>query len=61
VLTLAKGPDIQTTAEGVESTEQFEYPRAAGVDFVQGYLIAAPHSLPGFDSRRANWPTENVA
>jgi EAL domain-containing protein (putative c-di-GMP-specific phosphodiesterase class I) len=42
VLTLARGLDITTTAEGVETEEQFELLRAAGVDGVQGYLLGRP-------------------
>jgi diguanylate cyclase (GGDEF)-like protein/PAS domain S-box-containing protein len=42
VLTLARGLDITTTAEGVETEEQFELLRAAGVDVVQGYLFGRP-------------------
>ena len=42
VLTLARGLDIMTTAEGVETEEQFELLRAAGVDVVQGYLLGRP-------------------
>jgi EAL domain-containing protein (putative c-di-GMP-specific phosphodiesterase class I) len=42
VLTLARGLEITTTAEGVETEEQFELLRAAGVDVVQGYLLGRP-------------------
>ena len=42
VLTLARGLDIAVTAEGVETREQFELLRAAGVDEVQGYLFGRP-------------------
>jgi diguanylate cyclase (GGDEF)-like protein/PAS domain S-box-containing protein len=42
VLTLARGLDITTTAEGVETEEQFELLRLAGVDVVQGYLFGRP-------------------
>jgi diguanylate cyclase (GGDEF)-like protein len=42
VLTLARGLDIATTAEGVESEEQYDMLRAAGVNLVQGYLFASP-------------------
>jgi diguanylate cyclase (GGDEF)-like protein/PAS domain S-box-containing protein len=61
VLTLAQGLDILTAAEGVESFEQFEYLRAAGVDFVQGYLFPAPASLTELDPRSVNWSAANVA
>jgi diguanylate cyclase (GGDEF)-like protein len=42
VLTLARGLDIATTAEGVETEEQYDMLRAAGVNQVQGYLFASP-------------------
>jgi diguanylate cyclase (GGDEF)-like protein len=42
VLTLARGLDMIVTAEGVETTQQFELLRAAGAHQVQGYLFARP-------------------
>ena len=42
VLTLARGLDIATTAEGVETEEQFEMLQAAGVNRAQGYLFGRP-------------------
>jgi diguanylate cyclase (GGDEF)-like protein/PAS domain S-box-containing protein len=42
VLSLARGLDIAVTAEGVETREQFELLRAAGVNQVQGYLFGRP-------------------
>jgi diguanylate cyclase (GGDEF)-like protein/PAS domain S-box-containing protein len=42
VLTLARGLDITVTAEGVETKQQFELLRAAGVDQVQGFLFGRP-------------------
>jgi len=42
VLTLARGLDIEVTAEGVETQEQLDLLRIAGVDQVQGYLFALP-------------------
>ena len=47
VLTLARGLDITTTAEGVETEEQFELLRLAGVDVVQGYLFGRPVAKDG--------------
>jgi diguanylate cyclase (GGDEF)-like protein/PAS domain S-box-containing protein len=41
-LALAQGLGTVTTAEGVETEEQLEYMRAAGVDLVQGYLFGRP-------------------
>ena len=42
VLTLARTLDMVVTAEGVETKQQFELLRAAGVHQVQGYLFARP-------------------
>lgn len=42
VLTLARGLDIAVTAEGVETKQQFELLRAAGVHQVQGFLFGRP-------------------
>jgi diguanylate cyclase (GGDEF)-like protein/PAS domain S-box-containing protein len=47
VLTLARGLDITTTAEGVETEEQFEMLRLAGVDVVQGFLFGRPVAKDG--------------
>jgi diguanylate cyclase (GGDEF)-like protein/PAS domain S-box-containing protein len=45
VLTLARGLDMIVTAEGVETKQQFELLRAAGVHQIQGYLFARPGPL----------------
>src|ERR1700761_3763915 len=42
VLTLAQGLDKITTVEGIETEQQFEYMRLAGVDLAQGYLFSRP-------------------
>ena len=42
VLTLARGLDIIVTAEGIETKQQFELLRVAGVQQMQGYLFARP-------------------
>jgi diguanylate cyclase (GGDEF)-like protein/PAS domain S-box-containing protein len=57
VLTLAKGLGKTTTVEDIETEQQFEYMRQAGVDFAQGRLFSRPvpassldfttHYLPG--------------
>ncbi len=49
VLALAKGLDKVTTVEGIETEQQFEYMRAAGVDFAQGYLFSRPVTLSELD------------
>ncbi|HZR72081.1 bifunctional diguanylate cyclase/phosphodiesterase [Bradyrhizobium sp.] len=48
-LALAQGLGTVTTAEGVETEEQLEYMRAAGVDLVQGYLFGRPAPLSQLD------------
>jgi diguanylate cyclase (GGDEF)-like protein len=52
VLALARGLDIVTAAKGVESSEQFEALKAAGVDLAQGYLFGqpVPHSELDLDA-----------
>ena len=42
VRALGLGLDILTTAEGVETEQQFEMLRAAGVNLIQGYLFGRP-------------------
>ena len=42
VVTLARGLDISVTAEGVETSEQFERLRTLGVNYAQGYLLGRP-------------------
>ncbi|HEY4920396.1 MAG TPA: EAL domain-containing protein [Xanthobacteraceae bacterium] len=63
VLTLARGLNIATTAEGVETEEQLDLLRAAGVDFVQGYLLgrAVPVSALDFSRARADGRAMQVA
>jgi diguanylate cyclase (GGDEF)-like protein len=42
VIALARGLDITTTAKGIENQQQLEALRAAGVDFIQGFLFGQP-------------------
>jgi diguanylate cyclase (GGDEF)-like protein len=42
VITLGRCLDILTTAEGVESKQEFESLRASGINFVQGHLLGSP-------------------
>jgi diguanylate cyclase (GGDEF)-like protein/PAS domain S-box-containing protein len=42
VLALAQGLGKITTVEGIETEQQFEYMRAAGVNLAQGYLFSPP-------------------
>ena len=52
---LGRGLNILTTAEGVETEEQLDLLRAAGVDQLQGYLLSRPKpaSELGFAKGRA--------
>ena len=60
-LALAHGLGTVTTAEGVETEEQLEYMRAAGVDLVQGYLFGRPVPVSQLDLPNATLPKEMVA
>jgi predicted signal transduction protein with EAL and GGDEF domain len=60
-LALAQGLGTVTTAEGVETEEQFEYMRAAGVDLVQGYLFGRPVPIAQLDLNAALSRQERVA
>ena len=55
-LALAQGLGTVTTAEGVETEEQLEYLRAAGVDLVQGYLFGRPAPISSLTSTRRPRP-----
>jgi len=45
VITLGRCLDILTTAEGVESKQEFESLRASGINFVQGYFFGLPRPV----------------
>jgi EAL domain-containing protein (putative c-di-GMP-specific phosphodiesterase class I) len=45
IVALATSLGIATTAEGVETTEQFERARAEGCTEVQGFLLGTPRPL----------------
>lgn len=49
VLTLGQSLGISTTAEGVETEEQFNMLRTAGVTLVQGYLFGRPRPAAQLD------------
>jgi len=44
--------DIETTAEGVETLEQYRLLRLAGVGSLQGYLFESPSPLAEIDFGR---------
>ena len=46
LLETAQGLGITTIAEGVETTEEYEWVVEHGADLIQGYLIAKPASPP---------------
>lgn len=63
-LTLAQNLDIATTAEGVETADQYRLLRLSGVTSLQGYLFQrpVPPSKLDFDMIcRADTPVENAA
>jgi EAL domain-containing protein (putative c-di-GMP-specific phosphodiesterase class I) len=45
VLSLGRSLDIATTAEGVETLQEYQALRVSGVDFVQGFLFGRPCPL----------------
>ncbi len=49
---LGRSLDIQTTAEGVETEEQFSLLCAAGCTQAQGYLFSRPQPLSALDFKR---------
>jgi diguanylate cyclase (GGDEF)-like protein len=57
-LALAQGLGTATTAEGVETEEQFDYMREAGVDLVQGYLFGQPVPASELDLHDMTLATE---
>jgi len=60
-LALAQGLGTMTTAEGVETEQQLEYMREAGVDLVQGYLFGRPVPISQLDLHTASAPKVMVA
>jgi diguanylate cyclase (GGDEF)-like protein/PAS domain S-box-containing protein len=61
VLALAQGIGTITTAEGIETEEQFEYMRDVGVDLAQGYLFGRPVPISHLDLNNTHLPKEMVA
>jgi EAL domain-containing protein (putative c-di-GMP-specific phosphodiesterase class I) len=60
-LALAKGLGIITTVEGIETEDQLDYMRAAGVELAQGYLFGKPVPVSEFGRASAPMLTELVA
>ncbi len=49
VTQLAKSMEIEVTAEGVETEEQYKFMRDLGCDMIQGYYFAKPMPVEEFD------------
>jgi EAL domain-containing protein (putative c-di-GMP-specific phosphodiesterase class I) len=60
-LALARGLEIATTAEGIETEEQFELLQAAGANLVQGFLFGRPVPLHRFGENTPALHTQDVA
>ena len=59
VLALAQGLGKVTTVEGIETEQQFEYMRQAGVDLAQGYLFSQPVPASKLDFAASYLPDEH--
>ncbi|MFY4776748.1 EAL domain-containing protein [Metabacillus sp. RGM 3146] len=46
VVALAKNLEITVLAEGIETKEEYEYLRSAGITLAQGYYIGKPGYSP---------------
>jgi diguanylate cyclase (GGDEF)-like protein len=53
IISLAHGLRLKTIAEGVETQEQLAFLRAAGCDFIQGYIFS--HPLSAIEASRLLW------
>ena len=61
VVSLGRGLEIATTAKGIETREQLGAARAAGIDCVQGHLLARPVEIAELDLRISARFALNVA
>jgi diguanylate cyclase (GGDEF)-like protein len=59
LVALGKSLDIKVLAEGVESEEQFDAVKNMGCDQVQGYYLAKPSGLKGFNELMVQWGGES--
>lgn len=50
IIALAQGLGMTTLAEGVESTDELEFLRECGVDFIQGYYYYKPMDVQSVES-----------
>ena len=46
IIRLSRENDIRVIAEGVETREELEFVKEAGVDYVQGYVLCHPSRTP---------------
>jgi EAL domain-containing protein (putative c-di-GMP-specific phosphodiesterase class I) len=60
ILQLASALRLKTTAEGIESIEQFESLRAKGCAEVQGYLFARPMPADEIASFLTSWESQKM-
>ena len=49
IIALGKSLNLEVTAEGIETKEQFEFLMHAGCDEIQGYWVARPEPLTNFE------------
>jgi diguanylate cyclase (GGDEF)-like protein len=61
VIALGKSLGVETTAEGVETPEQFELLRIAGCVLAQGYMISKPRPAAEMDFSSAWQSSRNIA
>jgi len=55
IMTLAKGMQVKTVAEGVEHEEDFDFLREIGCDVAQGYFITKPVDVASFEKLLETW------
>ena len=48
IINLARGLNLRTIAEGVETTAQWQFLQQSGCDEIQGFLIARPLAAEAF-------------
>jgi EAL domain-containing protein (putative c-di-GMP-specific phosphodiesterase class I) len=61
VIALGKSLGVETTAEGVETPEQFELLRTAGCVLAQGYMISKPRPAAEMDFSSAWQSSRKIA
>jgi len=55
ILTLAKGMQVKTVAEGIENKDDFEFLKEIGCDVAQGYCISKPVDVASFEEFYKKW------